>query len=158
MTNDKFKLIKSDKVSPFGKPLFQIEALKNFGSISKGEKGGYVEKEENISVSGNAWVSGDASVSGDARVSGNASVSGDASVSGNASVSGKLKLEAGFFFGIRYQKEEIKYIPIDENYELIYKGDAKFGSEEDEKKTALLKKADELIAKANEMKAEAEKL
>jgi len=31
-----------------------------------------------------------------------------------------------FFFGIRYQKEEVKYKKLNKDYELIYKGEAKF--------------------------------
>jgi hypothetical protein len=83
-------------------------------------------------VYGDARVYGDAWVYGDARVYGDAWVYGNARVSGDAWVYGKLKLLAGFFFSIRYKKEDIKYFPIDENYELIYKGDAKFGEEEPE--------------------------
>ena len=77
-----------------GVTLFQIKAEISFGSISKGELGGYIEKEGNLSQAGNAWVSGDArvygnaQVYGDAQVSGNAQVSGDAWVSGNAWVYG----------------------------------------------------------------------
>lgn len=44
----------------FGVKLFQIKALISFGSVSKNELGGWVEKEENISQTGNAWVYGDA--------------------------------------------------------------------------------------------------
>jgi hypothetical protein len=178
--NKKYRLTKNKK-KWCGITLYQIEATASFGLVVKGELGGYIEKEANLSQGGNAWVydnarvygdarvSGDARVYGDARVSGNAwvsgdawvygdaRVSGDAWVSGNARVSGKLKLLAGFFFGIRYHKEEIKFTKIDNDYELIYKGYAKFG-EEDEKKTELLKKADELIVKAEELKSEANKL
>ncbi len=115
MFNKKYKLTKNTK-EYFGKTLYQIEAVVSFGSIVKGELGGWIEKEENLSqVYGNAWVSGDAQVSGDARVS------------------GKLRLLAGFFFGYRHKKEEIKYKKVDDDYEVIYKGDAKFGEEEDEK-------------------------
>ena len=46
--------------------------------IVKGEPGGWIEKESNLS--GNAWVSGNAKVYGDAEVSGNAKVYGDAEV------------------------------------------------------------------------------
>ena len=46
--------------------------------IAKGELGGWIEKESNLS--GDAWVSGNA------RVYGNAWVSGDADVFGNAEV------------------------------------------------------------------------
>jgi hypothetical protein len=73
-------------------------------------------------------------------------------------VYGKLKLLAGYFFGRRDNKEEIKYVTVDENTELIYKGEAKFGDDTDEKKTELLRKADKLIEKANQLKAEAEKI
>ena len=54
-----------------GKKLFQIKAEISFGSVSKGDLGGYIEKEENLSqVSGDAWVSGNAQVSDNAQVYG----------------------------------------------------------------------------------------
>ena len=83
----KYSLTKNKKVW-CGKTLFQIKAEVNFGNVSKGDLGGYIEKESNLSQDGNAWVSGNAQVSGDARVSGDAWVSGNARVSGNAWVSG----------------------------------------------------------------------
>ena len=89
----KYKLTTNTK-NFLGKTLFQIEATISFGSVSKGELGGYIEKEENLDQSGDAWVSGNALVYGNARVSGdalvygNARVSGDALVYGNAWVSG----------------------------------------------------------------------
>ena len=46
--------------------------------IGKGELGGWIEKESNLS--GDAWVSGNAKVYGDAEVSGNAEVYDDALV------------------------------------------------------------------------------
>ena len=87
MKNDKYKLTK-ETMEVFGETLYRIEALKDFGNVSKGDKGGYIKAEANLSVSGDAWVSGNAGVSGDACVSGNASVSGNAGVYGDASVSG----------------------------------------------------------------------
>ena len=158
----KYSLTKTTK-EWCGITLFEIKAEMSFGNVEKGELGGYIEKESNLSQENDAWVSGDAEVFdnamvyGDAEVYGNAEVYGDARVSGNARVYGELKLLAGYFFGVRYQKEEIKFKELDENYELIYKGDAKFG-EENTKKDELLKKADELIAKAEEIKQEANNL
>ena len=64
----------------FGKTLYRIRAVRDFGSVKTGEFGGYIEKEENLSHFGNAWISGDAWVYGDARVSGNAWVYGNAEV------------------------------------------------------------------------------
>ena len=110
----KYKLTKNTKVW-CGITLYQIEALISFGSVVKGELGGYIEKEENL-----------------ARVYGDAQVYGDAWVYGDAQVYGKLKILAGYFFGLRYKKEEIKYKQVDEDNELVYKGEAKFDETADE--------------------------
>jgi hypothetical protein len=72
----KYKLLKKSKIEFLGKTLFQIQALKDFGYISKGEKGGFVESEVNLSQEGDSWVADKAMISGDARVSGSARVSG----------------------------------------------------------------------------------
>ena len=85
MANKKFKLTE-ETISKYGVTLHRIEAIADFGDVKKGDKGGFVEKEENINASGDAWVYGDARVYGNARVSGNAWVDGDAMVSGDARV------------------------------------------------------------------------
>lgn len=59
-------------IEKWGKKLFRIKALISFESVEVGELGGYVEKEDNLAQTGNAWVYGDAEVSGNAWVSGNA--------------------------------------------------------------------------------------
>lgn len=76
----------------FGKTLYRIRAVRDFGSVKTGEFGGYIEKEENLSHFGNAWIYGDAWVYGDARVSGDARVFGDARVSENAWVYGDARV------------------------------------------------------------------
>ena len=103
----KYKLTKKTK-EHFGVILYQIEALKDFGNVSKGDKGGYIEKVENL-----AWVSGDA------WVYGNAEVSGDAKVSGNAEVYGELKLIGGYFYHTKESSKEIEKVDIDEHCELL---------------------------------------
>ena len=80
----KYRQLENDTRTVDGKTLYRVEAIKDFGSIEKGDKGGYIESEDNLSQEGECWVSGDACVSGKARVSENACVSGDACVSGNA--------------------------------------------------------------------------
>ena len=55
----KFELTTDTKMR-FGKKLFRIKALIDFGNVKAGEKGGYIEKEENLSQCGNAWVYGNA--------------------------------------------------------------------------------------------------
>ena len=49
-----------------------IEALRDFADVLKGDKGRYVESEDNLSHVGNCWVSGSAAVYGSAMVCGNA--------------------------------------------------------------------------------------
>jgi carbonic anhydrase/acetyltransferase-like protein (isoleucine patch superfamily) len=88
----KFELVAELTKEFFGKKLFRIRALVSFGDVDEGELGGWVEKEECLDQSGDAWVSGNAQVSGDAQVSGNARVYGDAWVSGNAQVSGNARV------------------------------------------------------------------
>jgi hypothetical protein len=85
--NVKFTLTKETQIY-FGITFFRIKSKKDFADVKKNDLGGWVEREENLESSGDAWVSGDARVYGDARVSGNAWVSGNARVSGNALVYG----------------------------------------------------------------------
>ena len=95
----KFELTDEFVTNVFGKKLFRIKALVAFGNVEKGELGGFIEKEDNLSHGGNAWVSGNAQVFGDARVSGDALVSGDARVSGNAQVFGNADYAVVTGFG-----------------------------------------------------------
>ncbi|EHQ88238.1 hypothetical protein [Desulfosporosinus youngiae] len=88
----KFELTSEFVVNIFGIKLFKIKALIKFGDVDAGELGGYIEKEENVDQSGNAWVSGNAQVYGNAWVSGDAWVYGDAQVSGNAQVYGNARV------------------------------------------------------------------
>ena len=81
----KYKL--TDKTINVGsRILYQIEALKDFGNVKKGDKGGYVEKEDNLSQYKNCWVYDYAMVFDDAKVYDNAKVYGNAQVYGYALV------------------------------------------------------------------------
>lgn len=62
----KFELTSETKINIFGKKLFRIKALVSFGVVKTGETGGWVEKEENVNQSGDAWVFGNAEVFGNA--------------------------------------------------------------------------------------------
>ncbi len=88
----KFELTAEFVTNVFGKKLFRIKALVAFGNVEKGELGGFIEKEDNLSHDGDAWVYGNAQVFGNAQVSGDARVSGDAQVYGNAWVYGNAQV------------------------------------------------------------------
>lgn len=64
----KFELTSEFNLNFFGRKFFRIKALVNIEryGVKAGDLGGWVEKEDNLSQSGNAWVSGDAKVSGNA--------------------------------------------------------------------------------------------
>lgn len=55
-----------------GRTLHRIVALRSFGWVNKGDKGGWIEKEENLSHEGNCWVNYEAKVLDDAKVLDNA--------------------------------------------------------------------------------------
>lgn len=83
--------------------LYRIRALKNFecpvkedslfsNYINKGDLGGYIEKEENLSHEGGCWVFHKARVYGNAQVLENACVYNLANIFGNAIVKGYARL------------------------------------------------------------------
>ena len=97
MDTIKFKL--TDECITFSnRKLYRIEALKDFSDVKKGEKGGFVENERNLSQENNCWIYDDAkvfdnaSVFENATVSENACIKDNASVFGNAIVSGNAKI------------------------------------------------------------------
>jgi hypothetical protein len=100
--------------------------VSNFGSVSKGDKGGFVEKKANLSQYGNAWVSGYAHVSGNALVSGNAWVYGDAHVYKTE------KLIAGYFYHTKQKSEKIEVMANDDAYETLC-SNPKYDTAPDEK-------------------------
>ena len=86
----KYKLGESKDFN--GIKLFRVVALKDFSNVKKGDVGGWIKKEENLSQNGNCWVFNNARVYSNARVSGNAQVYGDAQVFNNAQVSGNAQI------------------------------------------------------------------
>lgn len=68
--------------------LFRVKALRNFGLVTKGDIGGYIEKEDNLSHEGNCWVYDNAKVLHNARVYGNAVLHSNARVLHEAQVYG----------------------------------------------------------------------
>ena len=82
----KYKLT-DETIEVEGKTLFRIEALKDFCEIKKGDKGGFIESEDNLSHEGNAWVYDDACVYDNALVTDDACVSDNARVYNDARLS-----------------------------------------------------------------------
>jgi NDP-sugar pyrophosphorylase family protein len=93
----KYKLTKTTK-QVNGKTLYQIQALTSFSDVKKGDLGGWIEKEENLSHEGNCWVYNNACVydsafvADNARIYNNARVYDDAQVFGNARIGGNAQV------------------------------------------------------------------
>lgn len=60
----KYELTTNFKIDASGIKMYQIKALKDFGDVKKGDLGGYIEREENLSQDGNSWVAGSVLVCG----------------------------------------------------------------------------------------------
>ena len=58
MQNKKYRIDYTQKIEEFGRTLYRIVALADFGNVTTGDQGGYIESEKNLSQSGNAWVYG----------------------------------------------------------------------------------------------------
>ena len=87
----KYKLTE-ETINVNGRTLYRIEALKDFNDIKKGDKGGFIENEKNLSQSDTCWVYGNARVYNNAVVYDNATISGKAVVSDRAVVFGNAKV------------------------------------------------------------------
>lgn len=111
IADKKYELLKDDYIKVGERTVYRIRALKDFGNVKKGDLGGYIAKEENLSHDRNAWVFDNAVVVGeeaavyddaeihdnvrvydrakvyhDARVYGNTVIRWEARVSGDAQV------------------------------------------------------------------------
>lgn len=129
----KYKLVKEEyRYYVKSTKIFRLRALRDIGNyVKKGDLGGYVESELNLSHEGDCWIYNDALVHGHARVSmdagvydrviiyGEAKIYGEATISddcqirdkvevgGNAIVYGDVLLEGKFKLlgNIQYWRE-----------------------------------------------------
>lgn len=92
MPEKKYELT-DETVKGYGHTLHRIRALRDFGDVKKGDLGGFLEGEYNLSHEGNCWVYDDAIVLEEARIYDNAKVYGDAWVYDNAKVYGDAEVK-----------------------------------------------------------------
>lgn len=74
MEDKKYELVPETITKFYGKPMYRIRALKDFSDVKKGDLGGYVESEENLSQEGNCWIYDNSIVGLGSKVTGNAIV------------------------------------------------------------------------------------
>lgn len=88
MTKNKKYELTDETIEFCGSTLHRIRALRGFGTIPKGELGGFVASEANLSHRGTCWVHDDACVSFSASVEDDAQIMDCARVSNRARISG----------------------------------------------------------------------
>lgn len=103
----KYKLLENEcVVLEDGRKLYRIQALKSFGDVKIGDKGGFIELEDNLSHEGDCWVYGSACVMNNGKITENGKIAdyvlvyGNGKVYGNAEVTGKCSIhENGEVYG-----------------------------------------------------------
>ena len=88
----KYELTSECITDIYGRKMYRIKALRDFGNIKQGTLGGFIEKEENLAHNGKAWVYDNALVYGNAKVYGNARVYDNAKVHGSARIYGDAEV------------------------------------------------------------------
>ena len=89
MENKKYKLT-DETINLRGITLYRIEALTDFCDVKRGDKGGFVESEKNLSQEGNCWIYDDWCVYENTIVTDNAQVYDDANIHGNVHLCGDV--------------------------------------------------------------------
>lgn len=98
MEDKKYELVLSDTKTIFQQTVYRIRALKDFDNVSKGDLGGYIASEKNLSHNGNCWIYKGAIVFKNAKVYDNAKISQslliceNAQIFGNAIISGLVTI------------------------------------------------------------------
>ena len=82
----KYELVMENPLDFYHRKLYRVRALKDFADVKKGDLGGFIENENNLSQEENCWVYNNAVVSENARVYNNAKIYDKAEVYGNAKV------------------------------------------------------------------------
>lgn len=77
----------------YGKTLYRIQALKDFGDVKAGDKGGWVESERNLSQEGNCWIYDESVAFGNSHVIGNAKILNDSEIFELACVAGNAVID-----------------------------------------------------------------
>jgi NDP-sugar pyrophosphorylase family protein len=88
----KYEILTDNYRTIEGSKIYRIRALRDFGNVSAGDIGGYIESEANLEQKGEGWIFGDAIVKGNAILSGNAKIFEGVTIFDNAQVSGKAKI------------------------------------------------------------------
>jgi carbonic anhydrase/acetyltransferase-like protein (isoleucine patch superfamily) len=89
----KYRLLPCNE-SKYGK-VFRVQALKSFGCVKKGDIGGMVSGEDNLSHEDVCWIFDEAAALGNAKVTEKAILCGNACVRDNTNICGESVISGG---------------------------------------------------------------
>lgn len=90
----KYKLT-DETLDHHGRTLYRIQALKDFGDVKAGDKGGWVESESSLSHYGNCWIYDDSIAYGSSRISEDAKVMNSSEICNFACIRGNAVIDQG---------------------------------------------------------------
>lgn len=79
----------------YGRTLYRIQALKDFGNVKAGDKGGWVEYKSNLSHYGDCWIYDDSVAAGSSRISEDAKIMNSSEIYDFACVRGNAVIDQG---------------------------------------------------------------
>ena len=112
MEEKKYKLIESSRSWMYGRPIYRIQALRDFSDVKKGDLGGFVESEGNLSQEGDCWIYDMAQAMEKSRVEDDACLRDCAKMYGSSILKDKAKLQ-GCARMIQYASLEDNAVAID---------------------------------------------
>lgn len=94
MNNKKYEILMDEEntIEWKGHTLHRIKALRDFNDVRKGDIGGYVEKEKNLSHYGDCWIYDDAKAMDNSRVYDNSAMYDDSEMYDNSIMCNNSKM------------------------------------------------------------------
>lgn len=93
MEEKKYKLIESSRAWQYSRPIYRIQALRDFSDVKKGDLGGFVESEANLSQMGDCWIYDMAQAVDKSRVEGDACLRDCSKMYGSSLLKDKAQLQ-----------------------------------------------------------------
>ena len=87
----KYKILQDETIRHEGRTLYRIQAVKDFNDVKLGDRGGWIQQEENLSQDGLCWLYNDTKAYDNARVEKNATLRDNVQAFGNAYIGGNVK-------------------------------------------------------------------